>query len=70
VKISGHKDARISARYNIVDTNDVAEAMKKVSQYEREKRLAKAKRMVDVRASVTERGASEPGKPVSLERVN
>ena len=39
MKISGHKDARIFSRYNIVDTRDVAEAMRKYSQYERLKKL-------------------------------
>jgi integrase len=69
MKISGHKDARIFARYNIVDTNDVAEAMRKVSQYEQEKRLARAKRLLDIRGSTTET-ISEPERPVLPERVN
>jgi len=51
MKISGHRDARIFARYNIVDTRDVAEAMRKVSQYEQEKRLARAKQVIEVQAS-------------------
>lgn len=55
MKTSGHKDARIFARYNIVDTNDVAEAMRKVSQYEQEKRLARAKRIVEVDAPFADR---------------
>jgi integrase len=54
MKISGHKDARIFDRYNIVDTNDVAEAMRKVSQYEREKRLARAKPVLYVHGSFTQ----------------
>jgi hypothetical protein len=60
MKISGHKDARIFARYNIVDTNDVAEAMRKVSQYEQEKRLARAKRLLDVPASLPNPQIEEP----------
>jgi integrase len=47
MQISGHKDARIFERYNIVDTRDVAEAMRKVSQYEQEKRLARARQVRD-----------------------
>lgn len=39
--ISGHKDARIFERYNIVDARDVAEAMRKVSEYEARKRAAR-----------------------------
>jgi hypothetical protein len=54
MKISGHKDARIFARYNIVDTRDVAEAMRKISQHEQEKRLARAKRPIDVHRVFTE----------------
>ena len=69
MKISGHKDARIFARYNIVDTNDVAEAMRKVSQYEQDKRLARAKRLVDVHASFT-RPDSEGEKPALPQKVN
>jgi integrase len=63
MKISGHKDARIFERYNIVDTLDVAEAMQKLSQYEQKKRLARAERVIDVHASFT--GAvSDDKKPV------
>ena len=40
--ISGHKDARIFARYNIVDARDIAEAMRKVAEYEARKRQARA----------------------------
>lgn len=54
MKISGHKDARIFERYNIVDTLDVAEAMRKLSQYEQKKRLARAERALDVHTSFTE----------------
>jgi integrase len=68
MKISGHRDARIFARYNIVDTNDVAEAMRKLSQYEQEKRLARAKKVFDVQP------ASEPPAeqetPALPERLN
>jgi hypothetical protein len=42
------------AGQNIVDTRDVAEAMKKLSQYEQEKRLARARQGIDVRASCAE----------------
>jgi len=56
MKISGHRDARIFGRYNIVDTRDVAEAMRKVSQYEQEKRLARAKQVIDVHNTFTEAG--------------
>jgi integrase len=51
-KISGHKDARIFARYNITDTRDIAEALRKVSEYEQQKRLARAQRVIDVRGDV------------------
>src|SRR5206468_1985957 len=68
MKISGHKDARIFARYNIVDTRDVAEAMRKVSQYEQEKRLARAKRPIDVNGVFTE-ADSEAEKPALPARV-
>lgn len=54
MKISGHKDARIFGRYNIVDTGDVSEARRKVSEYEREKRIARVQRLIDVHASFTE----------------
>lgn len=54
MKISGHKDGRIFDRYNIVDTRDVGEAMRKVMEYEQEKRIARAKRVLDVNASFTE----------------
>jgi integrase len=69
MKISGHKDARIFARYNIVDTNDVVEAMRKVSQYEQEKRLARAKKVIDVQPAIKEPTAEEE-LPASLARVN
>jgi len=36
--ISGHKDAKIIARYKIVDAGDVQDAMQKVSAYEARKR--------------------------------
>jgi integrase len=36
--ISGHLDARIFRRYNITDARDIAEAMRKVSEYEARKR--------------------------------
>ncbi len=67
MKISGHKDARIFERYNITDTADVAEAMRKVSQYEAKKRLARAERVIDVHASFTEPvlGDRKPGLVVS-----
>jgi hypothetical protein len=42
------------AGQNIVDTRDVAEAMKKLSQYEQEKRLARARQVIDVRDSSAE----------------
>lgn len=38
MRISGHLDARIFRRYDIVDTRDIAEAMRKVSEYEARKR--------------------------------
>ncbi len=50
MKISGHKDARIFARYNIVDTRDVGEAMRRLLEYEQEKRAARAKRAIDIPA--------------------
>jgi integrase len=65
MKISGHKDARIFARYNIVDTRDVGEAMRKLLEYEQEKRLARAKRVLDVHASFTE--AEKPALPESVQ---
>ena len=68
VKISGHRDARIFARYNIVDTRDVAEAMRKVSQYEQEKRLARAKQVLDVHNTFTE-ASFEAQKPALPEKV-
>lgn len=61
--ISGHKDARIFERYNIVDANDRAEAMRKVSQYEQNKRFARAERVLDVHTPFTE-PVSEEKKPV------
>jgi integrase len=57
MKISGHRDARIFARYNIVDTRDVAEAMRKVSQYEQEKRLARAKQVIEVQPHLSQPAA-------------
>jgi integrase len=51
MKISGHKDARIFARYNIVDTRDVGEAMRKLVEYEQEKRFARARRLVGIESS-------------------
>jgi hypothetical protein len=65
MKISGHKDARIFERYNIVDTRDVAEAMRKLSQYEQEKRIARAQRVLDVHASFTE--AEKPALPAPVQ---
>jgi len=53
MKISGHKNTRIFDRYNIVDTRDVGEAMRKLVEYEEEKRLARAKRVVGVHTSLT-----------------
>lgn len=38
MRISGHKDARIFARYDITDTRDMADAMRKLAEYEAEKR--------------------------------
>ena len=69
MKVSGHKDARIFARYNIVDTNDVAEAMRKVSHYEQEKRLARAKKVIDVQPAFKEPTA-EQELPALPERLN
>jgi integrase len=46
--ISGHLDARIFRRYNIVDHRDVAEAMRKVSEYEARKRADRLSRSQDV----------------------
>ena len=63
MKISGHRDSRIFSRYNIVDTRDVAEAMRKLSRYEQEKRLARTKRALGVHTSFTE-SVSETEKPV------
>ena len=54
MKISGHKDARIFERYNIVDTRDVAEAVRKLSEYEQAKRLARQQQ-----ASLGSRGFTE-----------
>jgi integrase len=68
MKISGHKDARIFARYNIVDTRDVAEAMRKYSQYEQEKRLARAKQVINVHNTFTE-ADFEGQKPALPEKV-
>lgn len=68
MKISGHRDARIFARYNIVDTRDVAEAMRKVSQYEQEKRLARARQVIDVHNTFTE-ADFEIQKPALPEKV-
>jgi integrase len=65
MKISGHKDARIFDRYNIVDTRDVGEAMRKLLQYEQEKRLARAKKVLDVHASFTD--AEKPALPAPLQ---
>ncbi|MGH9403826.1 MAG: tyrosine-type recombinase/integrase [Terriglobia bacterium] len=68
MKISGHKDPRIFERYNITDTRDIAEAMRKVSIYEQEKRLARAQSVLDVHASFTS-ADSEGETPVLPERV-
>ena len=69
MKISGHRDARIFDRYNIVDTRDLADAMRKVSQYEQEKRLARAKQVIDVHNSFTEAsfGAQKPALPEKVQ---
>jgi len=64
MKISGHKDARIFARYNIVDTRDVGEAMRKLLEYEQEKRVARAKRVLDVHTSFTQ--AEKPALPAPV----
>ena len=56
------------ARYNIVDTRDIAEAMRKLSQYEQEKRFARAKRVLDVHTSFTE-PVLEVEKAALLKRV-
>ncbi len=45
MKISGHQDGRIFARYNIADAGDFREAKRKVSQYEQEECLARAKQL-------------------------
>ena len=68
MKISGHRDARIFARYNIVDTRDMADAMRKVSQYEQEKRLARAKQVIDVHNTFRET-SFEAEKPALPEKV-
>jgi len=68
MKISGYRDARIFARYNIVDTRDVADAMRKVSQYEQDKRLARAKQVIDVHNTFTEADL-EAQKPALPEKV-
>ena len=62
LKISGHRDTRVFSRYNIVDPRDVAEAMRKLSLYEQEKRLSRARRALDVCTSFTE-AVSESKKP-------
>jgi hypothetical protein len=54
MKISGHRHARIFTRYSVVDTPDVAEAMRKVSPYEQEKRLARPKQVLKVRKPFSE----------------
>jgi integrase len=63
MKISGHKDARVFSRYNIVDTRDLAEAMRKVSEYEQEKRIARAKRVINVHDIVVEPLSITPEQP-------
>lgn len=68
MKISGYKDARIFARYNIADTRDIADALRKVSQYEREKRFARAQKMLDVHTSFTDTD-SVAEKPALPKRV-
>jgi integrase len=68
MKISGHKDTRIFDRYNIVDTRDIGEAMRKLVEYEQEKRLARAKKVVDVHSSFTE-PKNEAEKPALPEKV-
>jgi hypothetical protein len=65
MKISAHKDARIFERHNIVDALDVAEAMRKLSQYEQKKRLARAEKALDVHTSFTER-VSDDKKPALM----
>jgi integrase len=67
MRISGHKDARIFARYDIVDTRDVAEAMRKVAAYEAEKRLARERQKVLGSFAFIQAGnsASEPITPFS-----
>ena len=64
MKISGHKDARIFSRYDIVDTRDILDAMKKLSQYEQEKRQARALRS----HGFTEQGSGKktPSVPVMI----
>jgi integrase len=59
MKISGHKDGRIFARYNIVDTRDVGEAMQKLMVYEQEKRIARATRVIDVQSAPVEQADSD-----------
>ena len=53
--ISGHKDARIFERYNIVDARNVVEAMRKLSEYEARKR---AERLARLRAQGGTNGPS------------
>jgi integrase len=54
MKIGGHKDSRIFVRYNIVDTCDVGEAMRKLVKFEQEKQFARAQKVLDVHSSLTE----------------
>ena len=42
--VSGHKDARIFARYNIVDRPDMGEAMRQLMENEQEKHIAREKK--------------------------
>jgi hypothetical protein len=44
MRISEHKDARVFARYNIVTTSDLAEAMQKVSRHAAQRRAELAER--------------------------
>ncbi|MBI4165335.1 MAG: hypothetical protein HY508_06325 [Acidobacteria bacterium] len=64
MKISRHKDTCIFDRHTIVDTRDVGEAMRRYMQYKQVKRLARARRVVDVHSSFT--GAEKPALPAPV----
>lgn len=64
MRISGHKDARVFARYDITDTRDMADAMRKVAEYEAEKRRLRL--LGSHGFTEQEKEAESPPRPVTI----